>query len=76
MGILLCNEVIRGLPFEQQSARGAPLKLSDASHLLSPLRRAQVRLPWPPPTLGAPNTMSRRATMEGRSGLVIWKQLL
>ena len=60
MGILLCNEVIRGLPFEQQSARGAPLKLSDASHLLSPLRRA--RLPrrgrhqrWETPCRDAPH---------------------
>jgi sugar phosphate isomerase/epimerase len=53
MHISLCNEVIRELPFEQQCAFAravgydgleiAPFTLSEEPHLLSPLRRAQVR---------------------------------
>jgi len=53
MHISLCNEVIRELPFEQQCAFAravgydgleiAPFTLSNEPHLLSPLRRAQVR---------------------------------
>jgi D-psicose/D-tagatose/L-ribulose 3-epimerase len=75
MRISLCNEVIRELPFEQQCAFAravgydgleiAPFTLSVEPHLLSPLRRAQVRRAATGRRIGNPWSPLSDASAEG-----------